>query len=347
MIDDNIKLTDIAAHAGVSIATVSRVINHRGIVRPETLERVESSMRELGLDIEKIRKRSDHGSKGILILNVPSFENPFYADIIKGADASAKANRYHLHVSQGHIDKEYLGHTAGLVRNSKVVGIITLDYLPEDLLLSLNSIVPVVQCCEYNTAIDLPYVGIDNLSASIKIMEHILSTGRRKIAIFNGPLNFMYARDRRSGYQMSLATRGIIAPARWSVQLSNVNYDVCYTAAAKLFSEPDCPDAVFAVSDVYAAAVINAAKHAGLSVPRDVAVVGFDNIDASVMSNPTITTLSQPKYQIGYTACELLIDRIVNPDGPVNKMLLPTELIIRESSAIDTADIIHRAKGSI
>ncbi|MEG1756989.1 MAG: substrate-binding domain-containing protein, partial [Oscillospiraceae bacterium] len=272
---------------------------------------------------------------GILLINVPSFENPFYSEIIKGARSSAIMHGFYLLISQGSLDSNYIEHIAELVKSSNVVGMIVLDYLPDSLLLNLDQILPVVQCCEYNKNCDIPYVGIDNLSAAINVMDYILSIGRRRIALINGPRKFMYARDRHSGYEQSLTSRNISVPRSWDIQLSEVNFDMAYTAACQLFSCENKPNAVFAVSDVFAAAVIKAANRYGLSVPDDVAVVGFDNIDVSMMSSPTITTVNQPKFQLGYTACEFLVDRINRPENQSNTILLNTELIVRESSSID------------
>ena len=124
----------------------------------------------------------------------------------------------------------------------------------------------------------------------------------------------------------------ITIPQDWIVQLPDVNYQMAYSAVCRLLNSDVRPNAFFVISDIFAAAVIRAAKRFNLNVPQDILVVGFDNIDFSMMTNPTITTVNQPSFQIGYSAAELLMESIEHPDIPPKSLTLDTELIIREST---------------
>ena len=118
----------------------------------------------------------------------------------------------------------------------------------------------------------------------------------------------------------------------WILQVPDNNYELACSAATHMLESDNPPDGVFACSDTYAAAVIRAARKAGLSVPGDLMVVGFDNIDIATMTTPTLTTVNQPRYRMGYGACNLLLERM-SGNGPAHSMVMETELIVRESTA--------------
>lgn len=130
----------------------------------------------------------------------------------------------------------------------------------------------------------------------------------------------------------ALAKAQITIPRQWVVQIPEVNYDMAYAAVCRLLNADTHPNAFFTISDVFAAAVIRAAKRFHLHVPRDIIVVGFDNIEFSAMTTPSITTVNQPKFQMGYTACEMLLELMEDPYAEMRSLLLDTELVIREST---------------
>jgi len=331
----DISIVDIAEKAQVSTATVSRVLNHPEQVKSATSKKVKEAMAELNYSFADSLAEIPKNNKGLIIIDIPSHENPFYSEIIKGAQTSATAHGYHLLTNQKHLNANTVDSFCNLLKFVKALGVITLNCVDDQTLHKISSKFPVVQCCEYNPDSGLSYVGINDISAACNAMEYILSTGRQKIAMINGPLRYKYARDRRDGYERTLEAAGIELPKKWIIQLPEVNYEMAYSAACQLLNSEFRPNAFFVVSDVFAAAVIRAAKRHGLHVPRDIVVVGFDNVDIAIMSNPSITTISQPKFQLGYTACELLVEKLSHPDVASQSMLLDTELIIRESTSID------------
>ena len=162
--------------------------------------------------------------------------------------------------------------------------------------------------------------------------EYLLSNGGSKIALINGPGNFKYARRRQEGFMNALRNAEVMIPKQWIVQLPEVSYEMAYAAVCRLLNSDSRPNAFFTISDVFAAAVIRAAKRFHLHVPRDILVVGFDNIELSSMTSPSITTVNQPKFQMGYTACEMLLELMEDPHGEMKSLLLDTELVIREST---------------
>jgi len=151
--------------------------------------------------------------------------------------------------------------------------------------------------------------------------------------MINGPMSFKYAVKRQEGFLDTLRKKDISVRPDWIVSLPEVNYQMAYSAVCRLLNNEIRPNAFFVISDVFAAAVIRAAKRFDLRIPEDIIVVGFDNLDISIMTCPTITTVNQPSFQLGYSACELLLDSINHPDMFPKSLILDTELIIRESSA--------------
>jgi LacI family repressor for deo operon, udp, cdd, tsx, nupC, and nupG len=165
-------------------------------------------------------------------------------------------------------------------------------------------------------------------------MEYLFSMGRQRIAFINGPIRYKYAKQRLQGYLESLDRAGIARNPELIIQLPEVSYSLAVSAVTQLLGANTPPDAFFCVSDIYAAAVIKSCARMGLNVPRDIMVTGFDNIEIASMITPTITTVNQPQYQLGFSACNLLIELLDNPNAGMRKILLGTELIVRESTSL-------------
>lgn len=328
-----ITINQIAAAAGVSIATVSRVLNHSNTVKSKTMQKVLDAMQALEYDFQEFLPHEKSGSPALLLLNIPSMSNPFYSDVIKGAQAAAARYGYYLLINAQHINDGTFNAFLDILKNIRVTGLIILNALQDKFFDALKSKIPFVQCCEYTeNQNEISYTSIDDNFATRKMMDYILSTGHKKIALLSGPMRYKYARHRKQGYLQSLATALIQPPDDWMIQLPEIDFDMALTATTRMLSAQNPPNAIFTVSDVYAAAAIKAASLAGLEIPRDIIITGFDNVDISQTTNPSITTISQPKYQLGYTACELLIEKLQNPQILPQQILLNTELIIREST---------------
>lgn len=326
-----ITIADISQKAGVSAATVSRVINHRSIVKPETVLQVEDAMSALGYVFEPTVPEVP--SKKNIVLNLPEINNVFYREVIRGANTSAQAHGYDLLINITPINRNTIGGFCRLLHTSNVAGVILASCIHEDFLEQIQAIAPLIQCCEYNERSDCPYVTIDDVAAAEMATEYLLSCGRNKISLINGPYSFNYARKRQEGFLNVLQSRDIFVPQSWIVSLPAINFEMAYSAVCRLLNADPHPNAFFVISDVFAATVIRAAKKYNLKIPRDIMVVGFDNIDFSMLTTPSITTVSQPSFQEGYSSCELLVEMIQNPERIPKPLILNTELVIRESTA--------------
>ena len=326
-----ITVSDISHKAGVSAATVSRVINHRSLVKPETVQLVEEAMSALGYEYEPTKPAEP--SRHTIILNLPEISNAFYQSVIQGANVSAQAQGYNLLIHVTPINRNTIRSFLSLLRSANAAGVILVSCIHESLLEQIRAIAPLIQCCEYNEQADYPYVTIDDVAAAEMATEYLLSCGRNKISLINGPYSFNYARKRQEGFLNVLHRKDIFIPQNWIVSLPEINYEMAYSAVCRLLNSDPCPNAFFVISDIFAATVIRAAKNYNLNIPRDMMVVGFDNIAFSMLTTPSITTVSQPSFQEGYSSCEILIEMIHAPNVAPKPLILGTELIIRESTS--------------
>lgn len=346
-----VTIRDVAKEANVSTATVSRALNMTGPVKQNTLNTIIRAAEKLGyaykptIDstqdassaklLQSVPVFPNQKEQNIILVNIPNMSNPFYSKIIDGIHASAESRFLSVVFSSVEINDLNVDSFIQLMKRLKVIGIIILNNIPPTALMHLTSYVPVVQCCEYYDNPYASYVGINDYTSTEIAINYYHSMGREKIGFINGPMEFKYSQNRLAAYKSIMANLGIDIPSSWIIQLPELNHDIAFTSIVQVLSSPNPPDCFFAVSDVLAAAAIKAAQYCNLQVPSDIMVIGFDNTDISQLATPSITTIKQPCYQLGFLACELLFEKIENPASKVKQMKLPTELIIRESTAIE------------
>jgi DNA-binding LacI/PurR family transcriptional regulator len=189
-----------------------------------------------------------------------------------------------------------------------------------------------VACCEFDSSVGVPYVGIDNYRAAGDAVRHLLARGHRRIALINSDDHYLYAQQRQQGYLDALRDAGIAADERWRQNVNSLDYEAGASAAALLMTHADAPTAIFAVSDTLAIGVIAGLRSVGKRVPDDVAVAGFDDISLAAQIDPPLTTIAQPMRELGETAARLLLQRLANPRENVPGVLLPHRLVVRKSA---------------
>lgn len=323
----------IAERSGLSIATISRVFNRSQSVSDEKRARVIQALRELGVDPSTLDLRPQPRNN-MLIFNVPSLKNPFYSPIIEASRRTAKRFGYNLVVNENPLGTD-LQSFIDLIRTSRAAGVILTNAIVPETVETIRQVVPVVTCCESATTAGVPYVTVDDESASENAVKYLISLGRRRIALINGPAEFKYSKERYKGYRNALVSHGFAIDDDIICAVgADMDYDIAVANVTRMLSQPGRPDAFFCISDVLACAAIKASLAAGLRVPQDVAVVGFDNIQFSRMMNPTITTVCQPFDQLGTLAVEMLVRVMNGDDEHIESIHLGCELMIRESTSI-------------
>ncbi|PCE25165.1 LacI family transcriptional regulator [Paraburkholderia acidicola] len=327
------SIASVAEQAGVSVATVSRVLNGHDNVRPATRDRVLAAIKASGYRVNELARNLRTAESHLLLTMVPDIGNPFYAEIVRGIDSVAREHGYFMLLCDTGADLGRERSYFDLLRQHRADGAICLDPAAIHQALAEDSdTLPWVACCEFDTSVGVPYVGIDNYTAAGDAVRHLLARGHRRIGLINSADSYLYAQHRELGYLGALCAAGIAPDPRWRMTVTNLDYAAGGAAATALMQLADPPDAVFAVSDTLAIGVIAGLREAGWRVPDDIAVVGFDDISLAAQVDPPLTTIAQPMRELGETAARLLLQRLANPHASVPGVLLPHRLVVRKSA---------------
>ena len=327
------SIIEIAKRAGVSTATVSRVINDTQLVRPETRKRVEAVIAELGYRANFLGRSLRTAQSRLLLTMMPDFGNPFYAEIVRGIDSVARVEGYHVLLADTSADLSIGRSYFDLLRNRQADGAICLD--PDTIQQKMRGETGDlcwIACCEFDPDGGVPYVGIDNARAAFDAVSYLVGRGRRRIALLNSDEQFLYSRQRRQGYFDALRAAGLEPPPGSVLTTTGLTYDHGRNAVTAMYANDGHPDAIFAVSDTLAIGAMHGLRDVGLSVPDDVAVVGFDNVQLCTFVQPELTTVAQPMHELGVTAARLLLQRMRQPEAEVSGVILGHELVIRGSA---------------
>lgn len=325
-------IQDVAKAAGVSVATVSRVLNKSSSVAEKTREAVLDAIKQLNYRPNLLGRNLRRTETRLILALLPTIANPFYSRVVKGIEDVAHKNGYNVMLcnTDSNADRErvYLE----LLKNRLADGVIFMAPEIESTELTLiGETYPVVQCCEYKEDAKVPHVSIDNHLAAKKAVRHLISLGHKRIGMISCNNNFVSTKRREQGYRSSIEEAGLTPDGRLVVY-GDYSFKSGYRMALNLFSLSERPTAIFAISDIMAIGVLRAARERGFKVPEELAVAGFDNINFSSMCEPMLTTISQPKYDLGCTAMELLLRKIRGKLTEAANIMLENELIIREST---------------
>lgn len=328
-----VTIEDVAKRAGVSAATVSRVINKSAFVRLETQERVREAIKELDYYLNVFARGLSRNKANIIGLIFPPSPQlasaSFYKEILYGITTTANAGGYNilLNVEQsGDLKKDY----SRLFVQRQVDGLIIVA-MPPHLLAKAGIEGNKMPLVLLNTVLKkASFVDVDNVRGGFEATRHLVNLGHRSIGFINGVAASSNARDRFKGYRQALEEYNI--PFKKSlVAAGDFNLYKGYEAMKSLLDINNPPSAVFCANDLMAIGAIQAVIERGLSVPEDVAMVGFDDIDAANYITPPLTTVRQPIFELGKTAVESLLTLInEQPEKPVQK-ILKVNLIVRES----------------
>jgi LacI family transcriptional regulator len=331
-----VTIRDVAQRAGVSAMTVSRVINGSPSVRPETQAAVEAAIAELRYVPNSLARGLTSHRSGTIGLVVPDLGDPFFTLVLRGAEQVARAAGYRvivcntnsdLEIEAGYIDDLIARQMEGVIlapvddRSSAVIERMDGRPIPHVL---LDRSIPGV-------AADI--VQGDSVGGARLLVEHLLAAGHRRIGHITEPQTVSTARDRHRGYREALEAHGIAYDPALVVEGSGATIAGARDATGELLGRGDPPTAIFAVNNLAAVGVVLAVRAAGLSVPGDVAVACFDDIELAAYLCPFLTVMAQPATSYGTLATELLLQRIQGTAlGEPQSIILPGKLIVREST---------------
>ncbi len=326
-----VTIYDIAREASVSIATVSRVFNDSERVSAPTRARVEGVALELGYRPHAMAQSLARRSTNLISAVIPVLTNYFYMEVLRGIQDELSQTEFDLLVYSAATPDEVDGQLARALQRGRSEGLLLLStpITPERRKLLQRSRQSVVLVDESDPEFDS--ILVDNVEGAYRATRHLVEAGHRRIAHVTVSPEPFVAQQRRAGYERALAEAGL-EPLISASDLRPLGFceESGYQAAVDLLRLADLPDAVFVATDVQALGVLSALHDAGMSVPEDVAVVGFDDIKPSAYAR--LSTLRQPMYEMGRLSVERLLSRLDAPDRIAETTRFTPELITRGSS---------------
>jgi len=322
-------IQDVARMAGVSTATVSRTLSNPGVVAAGTREAVMAAVAATGYRANHAARSLRSRRTGSVIALVPNLANPFFSQILAGISSVLTPAGLGLLVADTQAGPDADAGLRHYLPARIADGLLLFDGTLSPGCLDVAGRPPVMAACEWMEA-DLPCVRVDNAHGAAMAVGHLAAAGHRAIGHLTGPAGNVLTATRRAGYEAAMAARGIAARPEWIFE-GDFTLDSGAMAAARWLAQADRPTALFCASDEMACGFVGAVQRAGRSVPGDVSVVGFDNIEVAGHITPPLTTIRQPRTRIGERAAERLIAMIEAEtlEGPVET--IPVELIARAS----------------
>jgi len=326
-----VTIRDVAEEASVSATTVSRVFNHDHLVNSKTREHVMSVARRMGYSPNATARSLSQGRTRSLGILLPAPHGEFFSELIRGVDDVAQHSDHFLLIASSHYDPEE-GRSALQSLSGRVDGIVIMTpRVQSDALMDgLELGVPVVFV---NSELgDTPYdlFSIENREGAVRVVTHLIEQGNTRIAAITGPAGSADAEDRLAGYYDALERHDL---SEGPIVEGAFTQESGYEAGQQIADGPERPDAVFACNDYMAIGAMAAFREAGIHVPNDIAVAGFDDIASARYASPSLTTVHVPVYDIGRRAGERLVQQIQS-DTPLEarQIQLPLELKARAST---------------
>lgn len=324
-------IKDIAKLTGYSTATISRALSGKEGVSQEKREEILKFIEEIGyIPNQTARKLRSKETRNILVM-IPDIENYFFNKLIKGIENEARKNGYNIILgdfsdSQS-IEKEYYKMMKGHLAD----GILIIGSLCDSKeLVELSREFKVVVISDFFSD-ELVTVCIDNFKAAYDATVYLYKCGYKKIAKITGRIGALISQERLKGYKIALENVGLGVDEKY-IKYGDYKYESGYRLAKELLSLKDRPDAIFCSNDEMAMGAIDAAKQTGISIPDELGIMGFDDIDFSAIFTPKISTVHQPRQRMGEYATQLLIEMLQNGYVRKGKYLLDTHLVIRQST---------------
>lgn len=340
-----VSINDVARHAGVSNATVSRVLAKKPHVSDAMRQRVMQAVNELGYQPDSTAQRLRmHSTSKVVGLIVSDILNPHFSAVVRGVEDFAYEHEMSIILCNADSKLDRQQFYLNMMQSERAAGLIitpqnsakdgeSLDHLRQ----SGTSIV-VLDCTVKGYSFDT--VQVDSQRGAFEAVSHLIDNGYERIGIVAGPLNQSTAQERLQGYKLALEQAGLsVAPGM--IQSGDYSRASGYACATGLLTHNDPPEALFVSSNMLALGVLEAIKARKLRIPDDLALVTFDDNPLFELLQPTISTVAQPTYEIGREALRLLKRRIEEPNAAYANVVLPTKLIMRESSQVVARNSLH------
>jgi len=330
----NISLNEVARKAGVSIATVSRVINNSPNVNPETRLKVHQVIKSLKYKPSRVAKRlrNKNASGNLLGVLIPDIQNPFYVEVLRGIEDVAYEKNYALITCNFSQDEKKAKLYHDILQSESIDGLIAAPTGEHDqnVINLVKAGLPIVCVDRGLVGVDVDVVLVENKKGAFSAVDYLAKAGYKRIAYIAGLPQIPSSRQREEGYREALIHNGL------PVDSNLIKYgDSRHISGVKLCDEllnlNPPPDALFTGNNLITLGALETIHRRGLNIPKDIAIIGFDDMYWSISLNPPLTAVRQPAYEIGRRAAEQLINRINDPSRPTVSIVLKTELMIRSS----------------
>ncbi|MEZ4670254.1 MAG: LacI family DNA-binding transcriptional regulator [Anaerolineae bacterium] len=328
-----ITLKEVASTAGVSQATVSRVLNNHPTVNAELRERVQEAIRKLGYHPNQTARRLRAKTSNVIGLIISDIQNPYFISIIRGIEDTAYAQQMSIILCNSDEDAGKQEMYLRVMQSEHVAGLIyvpTPDPTGMVIHTLLETGIPIILLDRVLDEIELDIVKVDNVQGAYDAVAHLLELGYRRIGTIMSVPELTTGKERYEGYCKALKAFGVGVDTSL-VKIADSRSEGGYRMANELLSLPQRPDAIFVGNNLMTLGTLRALHEANVDIPGEIALVGFDDMPWSGDLRPPLTVISQPTYELGREAVQLLQRRITQPDAPHRTVTLQTQLIIRES----------------
>ena len=327
------KIRDVAERAGLSAATVSRVINGHPTVSPELAERVRLVIAEMGYQPNRVARNLRRRVSGVWAVVIGDIENPFFTSMVRGVEDVARDSGFSVLLCNSDEDVTKEQNYINVLLAEQVAGVIIAPASGVDSSLDVlgEHGVAVVAIDRRPAGRQVDTVLANNIEGARAATAHLLEQGYRRIAFLGGPADVTMVRERVIGFRAALrdAGSGSDTPA---VVHANFRESGGYEAMRRLLAQSPRPDAVLVTNNLMAIGALRALAESDLASPADMGIVAFDDHPWATLMRPSLTVVAQPVYELGRTAAELLRDRLADRDRPPQSVVLRSELRVRESS---------------
>lgn len=334
---DRVTMADVAREVGVSMMTVSRVINNKGDVSPATRQRVLGAIERLGYRPSGIARGLATRHTGTLGLVVPDVANPFFAEVARGVEQVAYAEGYNVFLCNTDEDPERELDVLGSLEEKRVDGVVLCSSRLESediqLVIGAHPAVTLVNRRAADVGQSVGAVLVDDVAGGRMTTKHLLSRGHCAIGFLSGPSGSRSGQGRLQGYRETLADAGTVASPAWVRDCPPVA-DAGREAALRLLTQAPELTALLCYNDLVAVGALRACAESGRRVPEDLAVVGFDDIPLAALVTPSLTTCRVPRHELGVRAVQLLLRQIQGglPDPEELEVVLQPKLVVRASA---------------
>ena len=341
----NPTIKDIAKQARVSFATVSRALNDKYGVRAETKERIREIAKQLNYSPNGIARGLVKRHTHTIGLILPDITNPFFPEVARGIEEGAQEGGYSVFLCNTNWERERENQYIELLAEKRVDGLIVapISNIVDPAQEQLFGSIPVVYVSNAPQNTERSFVVIDNIRGGFLATKHLIEAGYERIGFIGAKEGSLTIDERLEGYRLAHERYGLPIEERY-IRLGRFTRDAGAAGIRALIQEGDYPRAVFAENDVLAFGVVEGVRSLGLSVPDDVAVVGFDDIPFAAYLEVQLTTVCQPKHEMGKMAAKILLEEIAAvrdrngtgstgaPKGGGRRVILEPELVVRRSS---------------